>query len=1138
MGVRWRAVVCALCVESLHVVCPGGGCARAQGATARLGSGEVVQGVESQDSARQRATVHADERRISIELRDVPLKDALKAIAAEGGVVLFYNDRDIPPRRRITIAVSQVTVAEAIRSVLRGTGMTARASEAGFVIEASERSVPVAHDADTTGTIIGSVVDSTNGEAIAGAAVTVRGANRGASSGDDGTFRITGVAPGAQTVVVRRLGYRQTARDVVVMAGAEAIVDILLPPAPRVMDEIVTTATGAQRRREVGNLVTTIVVDSITATAPVTTLTQLLAGRASGVQVLFTGGLTGVSAPISIRGQSSLSVANEPLLVVDGARVNNSTVGPETEPTYAGLTSGRFNDLDPSEIESIEIVKGPSAATLYGTDAANGVIIVKTKRGNAGPPQWNLFAVGGLLTFDRHRFPTSYYPWGHLVAAPQTITRCPVLSVAAGTCAQDSITSFSPLRDAETTPIGTGSRYEVGVQLRGGSAIRYLLSAARQTETGYLKMPAADRALLEEEAGRGLTSDEIHPNGSERLNIRTNLDLPATSTLDLSLSAVLNRSNLRIPVPTALFFGGAATGVRDRNDGWTFGQRAGDYLIKQSDEHVVHFTGSLSARWDPNDWLSGRLTTGLDMSTDYLDRLSPAGLGFSQGTKRGSRENTKVDNTLQTLDAGLSVTIPLRSELTSRTSIGAQYNRSQTLSNTAAASTLLPGAETVAGGAVPIVGESTLESVVAGAYLEETVGWRDRLFLAGAVRVDGASSFGAGFRAAVYPKGSLSWLLSEEPFWPDIPWITSLRLRAAYGESGIQPGPVAALRAEALFQAALNDETTTGARLGEVGNQQLKPERQREFEGGIDLELLKGRIAAQATYYDKRSSDALVSMALPSSFGGGSQWRNVGAVRNRGFEILVNARLLATPFLSWDAAISGSVNDNTLLAIAPSIDAIYRTGIGRPSLVRGYPIKSYFDYPIESYSDTNGDGIITANEVTVGDQPAYAGGGYPRTQLSATTHIGLFHERLTIAAVAERRSGYTISNTAESLRCQFGACVGTTFRDASFAEQAANVARGSAALRKTRWGYFEDGSFTRLRELSLTYSLPSSLTNMLKFGSASVTLSGRNLALWSAYSGTDPEVQTAPEMAEAAATYDDTGVPAPGYWLLRINLGF
>lgn len=1138
MGVRWRAVLCALCVGALHMACLGGPCAQAQGDMARLEIGDVLKNGDLQDTLRPRTSPAPGEKRITIELRDASLKEALRAIATESGVALFYNDKDLPTMHRVTMAVEDVAVAEAIRVVLRGTGLEARTTGTGVVIEVSRRREPRTRAPDTTGTITGIVRDSTTGEAVTGAAVILRGTKRGVSSGDDGRFQIAELPPGTYTMIVRRLGYRQSLREVAVTAGESTIADFLLQPAPRVMDEIVTTATGEQRRREVGNLITTIAADSITSTAPVTTLTQLLAGRAAGVQVLFTGGLTGVSSPISIRGQSSLSVANQPLLVVDGVRVDNSTVGPETEPTYAGLSSGRFNDLDPSEIESIEIVKGPSAATLYGTDAANGVIIVKTRRGIAGPPRWNVHAAGGLLDFDRHRFPTSYYPWGHLTTGTQSVTRCPLLSVAAGTCAQDSITSFSPLRDRETTPIGTGWRHELGVQLRGGSTIRYLLSATQQTETGYLEMPAADRTLLEAEAGRGLTSDEVHPNGSERLSIRTNLDLPATSTLDLSISAAVSRSNIRIPVPTALFFGGAATGVRDRNDGWTFGQRAGDYLIKHAAEHVSHFTGSIAAHWHPTDWLSARLTTGQDVSTDYLDRLSLAGLGFSQGTKRGSRENTRVENTLQTIDAGVSVALPLKSDVSSRTSLGAQYNRKQTLSNTAAASTLLPGARTVAGGAVPLVGESTLQSVVAGVYLEETLGWRDRLFVTGAVRADGASSFGTGFRAAVYPKGSLSWLLSEEPFWPDVPWVSSFRLRAAYGESGIQPGPVAALQAETLFPVALDAGSATGARLGEVGNRELRPERQREFEGGVDMELWKGRLAAQATYYDKRSHDALVEMELPASFGGGTQWRNVGAVRNRGVELLVHAQLLTSSRLSWDAAVSGSVNDNTVLAIAPSIDAIYRTGIGRPSMVRGYPIKSYFDYPIQSYSDLDGNGVITADEVTVGDEPAYAGGGYPRTQFSATTRIGLLQQRLTLGAVFERRSGYTISNTAESLRCQFAACAGTTFRDAAFAEQAANVARASASLHKTRWGFFEDGSFTRLRELSLTYSLPSSLTRSLGAGAASVTLSARNLALWSAYSGTDPEVQTAPEMAEAAATYDDTGVPAPRYWLLRINVDF
>jgi TonB-dependent SusC/RagA subfamily outer membrane receptor len=939
-------------------------------------------------------------------------------------------------------------------------------------------------------------------------------------------------------VLVRRLGYREKVSEIVVSAGSEVEAAFSLVPAARMLDQIVTTATGDQERRQVGNLIATIPADSVMATAPVTNLAQLLAGRIPGVQVQFSGGIIGLSSPINIRGQNSFSLSNEPLLVVDGVRVDNSTAGGATAPTYAGPNSGRFNDIDPSEIESIEIVKGPSAATLYGTDAANGVILVKTKRGSAGPPQWSAFVEGAKLTFDRDRFPTSYFPWGHSAATPSTPIRCILLSVYAGTCVQDSITNFSPLRDAETTPIGDGSTRRMGVQVRGGSSARYLLSATWQEETGYLEMPSSDKPLLEAQAGRALTEDELRPNGDAKYSVRGNFTVPFGEKANVVVSTAVSHADLRLPEPTLLIYGGAGTGIRDANDGWSFGGRASDYFIIRNHEDVTHLTAGMSGNWRPDDWITARLTAGLDLSTDYVDRLRRAGFGFGTLNRRGSRENTKINVALQTLDAGLSATRSVLPSLSSRTSVGAQYSRRTTLSNTAGAQFLVPGAQTVAGGATLTDGEATIETIVAGAYLEQMIGWRDRLYLTGAVRVDGASSFGAGFNAAVYPKGSLSWIVSQEPFWPRIPSVTSFRLRAAYGESGVQPGPVAALSSETLFQAYTASGAVTGARLGEVGNPDLRPERQREFEGGLDVDFLDGRFGLQATYYDKRSSDALVSLALPSSFGGGTQWRNVGAVRNRGYEALIHALLLDRSNIDWSITLNGSINDNTVLAISPSVDAIYHAGTTLPSLVSGYPLRSYFDYPIESYSDADHDGIITASEVHVGDTPRFVGAGYPRTQVTGMMDVGLFRDVLRIGAMVEHRGGYKILNIPESIRCGFGSCMGTAFRGASFASQAANVARSTPSLHSTFWGYFEDGSFTRLRELSLTYAIPAPLLQRLGLDAGSVTLSGRNLALWSAYSGTDPEIKTLPGNDNYPATYDQTGVPAPTYWLLRINIGF
>lgn len=1138
MRTRWRAVVCALSLGASCAPCIGSGGAQAQGAVARLGVGALPQNDAVRDSTRRSDSVRAAERRIDVDLRDVPLKDALKTIARDGGVVLFYNDRDIPARKRVTIALKNAAVSDAVRDVLRGTGMTVRATERGIVIEKGRESVPAAERADTVGGITGSVVDSTTGEGVAGAGVTLVGTTRGASTDANGDFRITGVTAGRHTIVARRLGYRPISLDVVVRADSDVTVRLSMVPAPKRLDQIVTTATGDQARKEVGNLVAAIAADSVVSASPVTNLTQLLAGRVPGVRVQFGGGLTGASPPISIRGQSSLSLSNQPLLVVDGVRVANSTAGGVTAPTAAGLSSGRFDDLELADIESIEIVKGPSAATLYGTDAANGVILVKTKRGKTSEARWSASAEGGILSFDRDRFPVSYFPWGHAIASPDVPIRCPLLGMNAGTCTQDSITSFSPLREAATTPIGTGSRQKIGLQVSGGASVRYLLSVVREVETGYLKMPSTDGRLLEEQAGRSLTDDERHPNGISRYSVRGNFQVPVRADLDLDFSAAFSHSNVRIPNPLMLFFGGLSTGVRDQNDGWTRGVRAGDYLIKRDREDVSHLTTGINARWHPTGWLTGRLTAGLDLSTDYIDRLAPPGLGFSSAIIPGSRENTKLNISLQTLDGSLSAQTSLGSDWSLRTSIGAQYNRTTALTNTAAARNLVPGSETVAGGAAPLVSESTVETVVAGSYIEETIGWAERRYITAALRVDGASSFGAGFRAAVYPKASASWVLSSEPFWPRIPGISSVRLRAAYGESGVQPGPVAALQTERLFTAFVGQSTVTGAQLGELGNRDLRPERQSEFEGGLDVEAANGRIAMHATYYDKRSDDALVRVTLPASFGGGSQWQNVGAVRNRGYELMLQANILQTQRLSWGAAVSGSVNDNTVLAIAPSVDAIYRAGTTYPGIVPGYPLKSYFDYPIESVTDADGNGIITPAEVTVGDSPRLAGRGFPRTQLTLSTDLGFFGDRLRLSAMAEHRGGYSILNGAEAARCLFSACHGTTFQGDDLEAQAAYIALSNSSLHNSYWGYFEDASFTRLREVALSFAIPPSLAARLHVRDANLMISARNLALWSKYSGTDPEVQTAPGNPDASAGDGTTALPAPRYLILRLSIAF
>ncbi len=1134
MRMACRAVLCAAVVWSTGL---GPSHALAQVDLAGLSAPDARAGKQKPDSAPWQLSARYDERRISIRLHDVALKDALSAISEAGKVVLFYNDRDIPAAKRLSVSVDDMPVGEVLRIALQGTRLAARVTSAGIVLEVRRETTPLGSASDTTGSISGSVTDSTTGEAIAGATVAIAGADRSAVTGNDGRYRLEGLDAGTHTVIVRRLGYRESSRRISVRTPVDQVLDIKLASVPLTLDQIVTTATGEQRRLEVGNLIASVDVDSLTSTLPVNNLGQVLGGRVAGVQVFFSGGLTGASPQISIRGQNSLSLSGQPLLVIDGVRIENTAASNITGPTYAAVSSGRFNDIPLGDIESIEVVKGPSAATLYGTDAANGVILIKTKRGAPGALRLKAFAEEGLLTFDRNRFKPSLYPWGHLLDGTSGQTRCALLSVLAGVCAEDSITSFSPLRDPETTPLGSGHRMAYGLQASGGDAVRYFLSGSYEDEVGYLKMPGADAQLLREErGGRPLTDEEMRPNAARKYGLRANVTVPVTPSASLLVSSAIVRLNSRIPSTVTLLRGAASSGVRDENDGWLFGIRPGDDFVKRHREQVTHFIGSVAGSWRPTSWLEARLSTGLDFAGSYLDELARAGEGFLPGTIAGARSNSKTNTTTETIDGGISATLPITTTITSRSSIGVQYTRRALLTNTAAAEQLAVGTETVGGGAVPIVRESTLESVVAGSYFEETVALHDRLFITGAVRVDGSSSFGKGFHAAVYPKASASWVLSREPFWPGIPGVNSFRLRAAYGQSGVQPGAVAALATENLSPVFVDGAAVVGAGLGSVGNRDLRPERQREFEAGFDAELFRGRLALSATYYDKRSTDALVNLSLPASFGGGTRWENVASVANWGYEASVRADVVARRSLHWSVQFNGSINDNKVLEIGPGVTAQY--GAVTPGIVRDQPLFSYFDYPILGFDDANNDGLLDASEVTIGDARQFAGRAYPRTQLSTSTTVGLFGDRLALSATVDHRGGLAKLNYVAVNECVFDACPSSVDPRASLASQAATVAAKSGRPQSTFWGFVEDASFTRLREVSLNYELSSSLASVAHARSARLVFAGRNVALWSQYSGPDPEVQTQFGASDAGAYFDAGGLPPATYWIVRLELGF
>ena len=346
------------------------------------------------------------------------------------------------------------------------------------------------------GTVRGRVVEATGRQPIAGAAVRVVGTPLGTVAGPDGSYQITGVAPGTVQVRAQRIGFTPTAQPVTVAAGATATADFALAAAAVQLGEVVTTATGPQRRVELGNAVATVDASKLMQTAPMSNVQDVLAARTPGVTV--TGGSqVGGGSRVRIRGNSSLNLSNDPIYVIDGVRMTSSTGSPLFT---GGAQPNRANDINPDDIESMEIVKGPSAATLYGTDAANGVILITTKRGRAGPTQWNAWGEAGAVR-DFTDYDYNYTLAGHSPASPGVPLvqgECTLPKVAAGSCVADSVRTYSPLRDSRATPIGTGYRNKVGTSAAGGTnAVRYFVSGEREQEVGVQKLPEFEVARFD-----------------------------------------------------------------------------------------------------------------------------------------------------------------------------------------------------------------------------------------------------------------------------------------------------------------------------------------------------------------------------------------------------------------------------------------------------------------------------------------------------------------------------------------------------------------------------------------------------------------------------------------------------------------
>jgi TonB-linked SusC/RagA family outer membrane protein len=1008
------------------------------------------------------------------------------------------------------------------------------AIRAGFVLAALTGGLTGALRAQA-GRISGTVTDQSTGSPLEGARVVVIGTSIIETTNEEGKYTVRSIPPGSYQVRTLRIGYKALVQSVTVGPSETAALDFGLTPAPVELDEIVTTATGEQRKLEVANAIATIDAARVTETQPITEVGNLLSGRAAGVQVLKSGGTTGTGTRIRIRGSNSISLSNEPLYYIDGVRMesNSTALSIDVGGGIGGGATSAINDLNPEDIEDIEIVKGPAAATLYGIQASNGVVRITTKRGRAGRARWNFFVEQGAVQ-DRNDYPLNYFGRS---ADPVYDGFCTLQDEFDGNCSQTGITRYSPLRDPATRPLKAGYRQQYGANVSGGTEmLTYYLAADYESEDGVFRLPAAEEDSIRTARG-SVPETQIRPNAITKSSLRLNLGANVARNAELGASVGYVSSDVRLIENDNSFLtvtgsGEASSYLPDYNRGWYY--IPAELFAATNTQEVERFTAGLTGSWRPNGWLSFRSAVGYDVVNRVDGQFFPTNqVADYLSNRAGVRRENRLQVSQTSVDLGATVRARLSSTVGSKTSAGAQYFRNLNTGTFLAGFGLSPGASTITGAALTQGSSQEIEERSIGTFVEEEISFRDRLFVTGALRFDDHSAFGKNFNATAYPKASASWLISEEPFFR-VGWLNTLRLRSAFGVSGRQPGTVDALRYSTQIAAKKDGTGIVGASAAALGNPDLKPERSRELEIGADAQLFTGRVAVELTFYTKRTTDGLVARDVDPGTGiDQPQFVNAATSRERGFEFALDTRILDRPNFIWDLTLSGSTTSSKLLDLG-SDDTPIPFGFYQRHQV-GYPLGGYWSKKLTGFADTNGDGIIDNTEYSVTDSLVFIGSALPTKELSLNTGITVFNGQFRLGAQFDYRGGHKVDNAIENFRCTpvFN-CRGLYDRTASLEEQA----KAQAVVNEggNNFGFFEDGWFIKLRELSLTWNAPARLAGRLGASRLSVTLAARNLWTITDYSGVDPEVNAFGQSNFASSDFESQ--PQVTTWLTRVALSF
>ncbi len=953
-------------------------------------------------------------------------------------------------------------------------------------------------------TVTGRITDET-GRGISTATVLVEGTRVGAISDDDGTYRLFVPEPQAPVVlIVRALGYKPQRFPLTVSSGqteqnAQLTRDILN------LSQMVTTATRVETERaSLGASLATVTGREI-ANAGVPQVDAALAGKVPGALVQLNSGTPGGGASVRLRGTSTISRSAEPLYIVDGVIVDN---GSSQLVDIGGNTSNRIADLDPNDIERIEVVKGAAAAALYGSRANNGVVQIFTKRGRPGEMRVSVRTSVGSDDVE-NRIPVNQAP---VNAAGQPVERFDY---------QDEIFQR-----------GLTSNTSVGLS-GGDDKTQFYLGGSVQTQEGVLR-----------------TTDYL------RQNLRLNLDRQITDWLRLSTSTayVTSRTNRqangglvnnRGVLTNFLFnsndrnlFADPETGVFPR------GQLASNPLEVmanwRSPQEISRFTGGLQLTATPFERLSVDYRLGIDNYTDAQSSFVPRG-SSAPDLQNGLAISANLRAQLLNQDVDVSFRWPEFGNWRFVSGVGSNYQQQKFNSTIARAENLALLVSTVQG-SQQFASQGIDERRIIGFYGQQQLAYRDLLTLTAAVRSDASSAFGVDERQQYFPKFGASLDLSEFETVRNLggSLVNRLRLRGGLGYSGEQPPGSFDRLSNYVFEPAGTFSGVVNST--RQGNEGLRPERARELEFGVDAEFLGGRMGVEFTRFDREVTDLILPQTVTPSTGFAERLTNVGVLTNAGNEVLFRSINLQRESFSWNTTVTFATNNPVVTQVAsggaffvPESFNIIRVAADQaPGHFWG---STYRRNDAGQILNAQGQPIEDASGNIVGIPaigPARVlGNPNPKRFWSVINEVNVGRS-LSLRMQVDGVGGIDVFNFDRRLLETPAFGVGAAYAD----ELEDRVPRGYFAARRSIFEeYIEDGSFVKLREIAVTYTLPTSLATAMRARNASVSFSGRNLRTWTDYQGWDPETNTGGQRTLVRG-FGFAAIPIPRSIAMSVNLNY